>query len=92
MTDGEIGQSTDDTYQPHWEEDRVTLSIVRSIIEAHPDYTITSHIGPDGHRYTMIQFFDEKPNHQANSEFVSFVSGLEGRSTDTETEQGGSDR
>jgi hypothetical protein len=35
----------------------------------------------------MIQFFDEEPNHQANSDFVSFVSELEKASADTDTEQ-----
>jgi len=80
-------QSQSGTHQPHWDEDRVTLSFVRNIIEAHPDYTVTSHIAEDGHRYTMIQFFDEEPNHQANTDFVSFVSELDDPSSETGNDQ-----
>lgn len=56
---------------------RVTEGLIERIEEAHPDYTLTSHIGPDGHQYVMLQFFDEEPNHQASSDFVSMVSNLE---------------
>lgn len=76
----------DEVGQPEWDEAPVTLNVVQSILEAHPDYTLTSHHGPDGHQYMMIQFFDEEPNHEANSEFVSFVSELD--STGTRSERG----
>lgn len=62
---------------PEWDEAPVTLSLIESIIEGHPDYTLTSHHGPDGRRYVMLQFFEDEPNQEANSEFVSFVSGLD---------------
>lgn len=56
------GQSTSEVDQPHWDEDRFTLSFINSIINAHPDFTVTSHIGEDGHRYTIstpkFGFFD----------------------------------
>jgi hypothetical protein len=82
VTDG--GQPVDDVEKPNWDEDRVTLSFVRNIIDAHPDYTVTSHIAEDGHRYTMIQFFEEEPNHQANTDFVEFVSEIEDHCVDTD--------
>lgn len=59
------------------DEKTVMLDFIQSLIDAHPDYTLTSHIGPDGHQYTMIQFFDDEPNHQASSDFVSMVSELD---------------
>lgn len=77
--------------EPEWDESPVTLSVIESILEAHPDYTLTSHHGPDGNRYMMIQFFDEEPNHQANSDFVSFVSELDSRDEDAGTNRGGSE-
>jgi len=72
---------------PDWYQTPVTLNVVQDILDAHPEYTLTSHRGPDGRRYMMIQFFDEEPNHQANSDFVSFVSELEKTSADTDAEQ-----
>lgn len=68
--------------EPEWDETPVTISLVRQILEAHPDYTLVSQIGPDGNRYAMLQLFDEEPNEQANAEFVSFVSELESDSTE----------
>jgi hypothetical protein len=80
--------STDNTgRKPDWDETPVTLNVVQDILDAHPEYTLTSHRGPDGRRYMMIQFFDEEPNHQANSDFVSFVSELGNASVDTEIDE-----
>lgn len=66
---------------------RVTENLIETIKEAHPNYTLTSHYGPDGHRYLMIEVFDDEPNYQAPGDFVSMVSGLDGRDVDTNTGQ-----
>lgn len=97
-TDEQILKSLMDTWdavsdgyysEPEWNETPVTLNVIEDILEAHPDYTLTSHHGPEERRYVMLQFFDEEPNHQANADFVSFVSELDTCSTDTGTDRSG---
>lgn len=65
------------TTQPDWDETPVTLNIVQTIIDAHPDFTVTSQYGPDGRQYMMLQFFEEEPNYQASSDFLEMVRELE---------------
>lgn len=40
----------------------------------------------------MIQFFEDEPNHQANSDFVSFVSELDDCNTEAGTDRTEGDR
>ena len=58
------------------EETPVTMNLIEEIVAAHPDYTFTSQFGPDNRKYIMLQLFDEEPNQEAPSKFVSMVSEL----------------
>lgn len=60
----------------------VTMNLIKEIVAAHPDYTLTSHIGPDDRKYIMLQLFDNEPNPTAPSEFVRMVSELQDENTD----------
>lgn len=81
-------QTAGEPNRPKWDETPMTLNLIQSITEAHPEYTLTSQIGADGNRYVMLQFFDGEPNQQAASEFVSMVSDLDEQQSERESDTG----
>ena len=59
-------------------DDRVTKRLVKSIIDSYPEFTLTSHIGPDDNEYIMVQLANGNDlNQAAPGEFVSMVEGLD---------------
>lgn len=77
---GESGRSRDGKDQsPDWDETPVTISQIRELIEAHPDYRVTKHMTRDGHKFTLIEIPNDDCEYLegAPGEFVSWVSELE---------------
>ncbi len=64
---------------PDFDETPVTVSQIRELIEAHPDYRLTKHMTQGGHKFTLIEIpnGDEEYLEGSSGEFVSWVSELE---------------